>query len=66
MMENVLNVASRCLSPACALVMLVVFLVENKKPEKKKHTLVPVPKSNYVYAHTAEDVLSPYSHKGNR
>lgn len=37
-----------------------------QKAREKKHTLVPVPKSNYVYAHTAEDVLSPYSHKGNR
>ena len=33
---------------------------------KVKHTLVPVPKSNYIYAHTPADVLSPYSHKGNR
>lgn len=31
-----------------------------------KHTIVPIPKSNYVYAHSATDVLSPYSHKGNR
>lgn len=31
-----------------------------------KHTIVPVPKSNYVYAHTADDLVSPYSHKGNR
>lgn len=31
-----------------------------------KHTIVPIPKSNYVYAATAADVLSPYSHKGNR
>ncbi len=31
-----------------------------------KHTIVPVPKSNYVYAHTKDDLISPYSHKGNR
>ena len=31
-----------------------------------KHTVVPLPKSNYIYAHTKEDVLSPYSHKGTR
>ena len=30
------------------------------------HTIVPVPKSNYVYAANAADVLSPYAHKGNR
>lgn len=30
-----------------------------------KHTVVPVPKSNYVYAHSINDVISPYSHKGN-
>ena len=33
---------------------------------KVKHTIVPLPKSNYIYAHNAHDVLSPYSHKGNR
>jgi ribosomal protein L37AE/L43A len=33
---------------------------------KVKHTIVPLPKSNYVYAHSAADVISPYSHKGNR
>lgn len=32
----------------------------------KKHAIVPIPKSNYVYAHTLDDVLSPYSHKGTR
>lgn len=31
-----------------------------------KHTIVPLPKSNYIYAHSAADVLSPYAHKGNR
>lgn len=31
-----------------------------------KHAVVPVPKSNYVYAANAADVMSPYSHKGNR
>jgi hypothetical protein len=30
------------------------------------HTIVPIPKSNYVYAASAADVVSPYSHKGNR
>ena len=33
---------------------------------KKYFTIVPVPKSNYIIATTAEQVLSPYSHKGNR
>lgn len=37
-----------------------------KSSRKVKHTVVPLPKSNYVYAHSAADVLSPYSHKGNR
>ena len=37
-----------------------------KSSRKVKHTIVPLPKSNYVYAHSAADVLSPYSHKGNR
>ena len=31
-----------------------------------KHMVVPVPKSNYIYAHTLTDLISPYSHKGNR
>lgn len=34
--------------------------------KRVKHTIVPLPKSNYIYAHTADDVISPYSHKGNR
>jgi hypothetical protein len=34
--------------------------------KKVKHTIVPVPKSNYIYAHTKEDLISPYSHKGTR
>jgi hypothetical protein len=38
----------------------------DKQARDVKHTIVPLPKSNYIYAHTAEDVLSPYSHKGNR
>lgn len=33
---------------------------------KKTFTLVPVPKSNYTVATSAEQLLSPYSHKGNR
>lgn len=37
-----------------------------KKARQVKHTIVPLPKSNYIYAHTLEDVISPYSHKGNR
>lgn len=37
-----------------------------KQAKAVKHTIVPLPKSNYIYAHTAEDVISPYSHKGNR
>lgn len=37
-----------------------------KSAKRKVHTIVPVPKSNYVYAHTADDVVSPYSHKGTR
>lgn len=32
----------------------------------KTFTVVPVPKSNYVVASKPADVLSPYSHKGNR
>ena len=38
----------------------------DKAARAVKHTIVPVPKSNYIYAHTLDDVLSPYSHKGNR
>lgn len=38
----------------------------DKEAKLRKHTIVPVPKSNYVYAHDPRDVLSPYSHKGNR
>lgn len=37
-----------------------------KKAKEVKHCIVPLPKSNYIYAHNKEDVLSPYSHKGNR
>lgn len=37
-----------------------------KQARQVKHTIVPVPKSNYVYAHTLDDLISPYSHKGNR
>lgn len=37
-----------------------------KIAKRVKHTIVPLPKSNYIYAHTLDDVLSPYSHKGNR
>lgn len=37
-----------------------------KEAKKVKHTIVPLPKSNYIYAHTKEDVISPYSHKGSR
>lgn len=36
------------------------------RARKVKHTIVPLPKSNYIYAHTLDDVISPYSHKGNR
>lgn len=32
----------------------------------KTYAVVPVPKSNYVIATSMADVLSPYSHKGNR
>ena len=42
------------------------LLCGEKSAKKVKHTVVPVPKSNYIYAHTREDVVSPYSHKGNR
>ena len=37
-----------------------------KAAKNVKHAIVPIPKSNYVYAHTLADVVSPYSHKGNR
>lgn len=37
-----------------------------KNSRKVKHAIVPLPKSNYIYTHNAQDVLSPYSHKGNR
>lgn len=33
---------------------------------QKQYTLVPVPKSNYTIATSMEQVLSPYSHKGNK
>ena len=33
---------------------------------KKQFAVVPVPKSNYVVASSPEQLLSPYSHKGNR
>lgn len=33
---------------------------------QKVYAIVPVPKSNYVIATSAADVMSPYSHKGNR
>lgn len=38
----------------------------DKVAKAVKHTIVPLPKSNYIYAHTLDDVISPYSHKGNR
>jgi len=44
----------------------VCLLCGEKSARKVKHTIVPVPKSNYVYAHTRADVVSPYTHKGNR
>lgn len=37
-----------------------------KHAKQVKHAIVPLPKSNYIYAYSAADVLSPYSHKGNR
>jgi ribosomal protein L37AE/L43A len=33
---------------------------------KKAFTVVPVPKSNYIVASNISQVVSPYSHKGNR
>lgn len=33
---------------------------------KKNFAVVPVPKSNYVIASDISQVVSPYSHKGNR
>jgi len=33
---------------------------------KKTFAIVPVPKSNYIVASGRGDVVSPYSHKGNR
>lgn len=33
---------------------------------KKIFTVVPVPKSNYTVATSAEQVRSPYSHKGEK
>jgi hypothetical protein len=33
---------------------------------KKTFAIVPVPKSNYIVATGRGDVVSPYSHKGNR
>ena len=38
----------------------------DKMAKAVKHTIVPLPKFNYIYAHTLDDVISPYSHKGNR
>lgn len=32
----------------------------------KSYAVVPVPKSNYVIATNVTQLLSPYSHKGNR
>ena len=32
----------------------------------KVYAVVPVPKSNYLIASNPEQLLSPYSHKGNR
>lgn len=33
---------------------------------KRTFTIVPVPKSNYIVATSADQLLSPYSHKGTR
>lgn len=33
---------------------------------KKQFAVVPVPKSNYVVATNVTQLVSPYSHKGNR
>lgn len=33
---------------------------------KKEFPIVPVPKSNYIIATKPSDLVSPYSHKGNR
>ncbi len=49
-----------------AIGIFTCLLCGEKAARKVKHTIVPLPKSNYIYAHTKEDVMSPYSHKGNR
>lgn len=49
-----------------ALGFLTCLICGEKQARQVKHAIVPLPKSNYIYAHNKEDVLSPYSHKGNR
>lgn len=49
-----------------ALGLFSCLLCGEKAARKVKHAITPVSKSNYIYAHTKEDVMNPYSHKGTR